>query len=349
MMFNVLADEGNRIVGVLIPDGFSGSLSIRVSDGRRDLLVLPCEEEHRVLVEAGRHATGRCGFIIDESTVADLSKQGNLEIYDYETNILIYRRRPPSQITKKRIFRLETHLFPLWRLDDRFDRHFQFFYKGIERHGRETATQLFRLNNSGSLYLSGRLIFKSYEICFDDTYNCVALLRDPYAELAETLLTLKHMRGFGKELLGERDLMAYGPAIAFAETLETDEKSLHRAFATMPRPVIANLRNPLTRQLTARTADEVPSKGAIAAALETLSSFTILGLREHQDFFLAQLADLVGTSAETLRRVPEFVKTGELAEQLRHVPEAALLIEQDLELYHHIKSAIENALVDEAP
>jgi hypothetical protein len=64
---------------------------------------------------------------------------------------------------------------------------------------------------------------------------------------------------------------------------------------------------------------------------------------------LAQLADLVGTSADTLRRVPDFVKTGELAQQLRNVPEAGLLIEQDLELYHHIKSAIEKALIDEAP
>jgi hypothetical protein len=348
MLFNIEIDEGKRIVGYLVPDAFTGSPSVRVTDGHRDLLVLPCQEERSSLVVAGRHDTGRCGFTIDESIIPDLARQEALELYDQETNILIYRRRPPSRVTQKRIFRLETHLFPLWRLDDSVEQHFQYFYKGIERHGRETATQIFLLNNSTSLYFSGRLIFKTYENHIDETFNCIALLRDPYMELAERLLTLKHIRGFGKELLGERDLMAYGPAIAFAETVESDEKALHRAFPAMSRAVIANLGNPLTRQLAARTPDEVPTKGAIATALGTLSSFAILGLREHQDLFLAQLADLVGSTADSLRPVPDFVKTGELAEQLRRVPEAGLLIEQDLELYRQIKSAIENAFVDKA-
>jgi len=348
MLFNIEIDEGRRIVGYLVPDTFSGSPSVRVSDGHRDLLVLPCNEERAALVVAGRHDTGRCGFTIDETIIPNLVTQEGIELYDDETNILIYRRRAPSRVTQKRIFRLETHLFPLWRLDDSVEQHFQYFYKGIDRYGKETATQIFLLNNSTSLYFSGRLILKTYENYINETFSCVALLRDPYEELAERLLTLKHMRDFGKELLGERDVIAYGPALAFAESLDTDEKALHRAFATMPRAVIANLGNPLTRQLAARTADEVPTKGAIASALSTLSSFTILGLREHQDFFLAQLADLVGTPVDTLHRVPDFAKTSILAEQLKDVPEAGLLIEQDLELYRHVKSAIQDALVIEA-
>src|SRR5262249_8691481 len=151
------------------------------------------------------------------------------------------RRRLPSQVTQKRIFRLETHLFPLWRLDEGLERHFQYFHKGIERYGRETTTQLFLLNNSTSLYLSGRLIFKTYEYYINETFNCIALLHNPYIELAERLMALKVIRRFGRELLGERDLIAYGPAIAFAETIEHDEKALHRAFAKMSKAVIANL------------------------------------------------------------------------------------------------------------
>ena len=201
------------------------------------------------------------------------------------------------------------------------------------------------LNNSTSLYLSGRLIFKTYDNYIDDTFNCVTLLRDPYMELAERLLTLKYVRGIGNDILGERDSIALRPAIAFAETIENDAKLLHRAFATMPKTVIANLANPLTRQLAARTADEIPTKGAIATALATLSTFAILGLRERQDLFLAQLADLVGMPPRTLPRIPDFVRTAELCRLLKGVPEAALLLEQDLEVYHHVKSAIENALV----
>jgi hypothetical protein len=347
MLFNIEVDEGTRIVGYLVPDAFSGSPSLRITDGHKDLLTLRCSEERAALVAAGRHQDGRCGFTIDDSIVANLAQQTALEIYDEATNLLIYRRRPPSQVTQRRILRLETHLLPLWRLDNAVEKKFQFFHKGIERPGRETTTQLFLLNNSSSLYLSGRLIFKAYDNYINESFNCVALLRDPYEEMAERLLTLKHARDFGRELLGERDFIALGPAIAFAETIENDKKVLHRAFANMPKAVIANLANPLTRQLAARSPDEIPTKGAVATALSTLSSFTVLGLRECQDVFLVQLADLVGLPPDALPMVSNFTETAELSGLLKEVPEAALLIEQDLEVYHHVESAIRRALTDD--
>jgi len=348
VLFNVEIDQGNRIVGYLVPDSFSGSPSLRISDGQRDLLILPCQEERAALVAAGRHSNGRCGFTIDDSVIANLAQQEKLELYDQATNILIYRRRPPSQIIQKRIFRLETHLIPLWRLDDKIEQFFQYFHKGIERHGGETTTQVFLLNNSSSLYLSGRLTFRTYEHYINETFNCITLLRDPFVELAERLLALKLVRKMTKDvqLLGERDLIVFGPAIEFAESLEGDQKSLHRAFATMPAGAIANLSNPLTRQLAARTLEEVPAKGAIAAALRTLSGFSIVGLRERQDLFLAQLADLLGIRVDLLPAMADFSRTVELSDRLRRVPEVQVLIEQDLEVYHHVKSAIESALAE---
>jgi hypothetical protein len=346
MLFNIEADEGNRIVGYLIPDSFSGSSAVRITDGQQELLVIQCREERAGVAASGRHATGRIGFSVDEATVPGLAQFEALEVRDEATNILIYRRRPPSQVTQKRIFRLETHLFPLWRLDDALERHFQFFHKGIERPGRETTLQLFLLNNSSSLYLSGRLILKTYDNYINDTFNRIALLQDPYTELAERLLTLKYMGNAGEELLGERDLMAFGPAIAFAKTIENDDRALHRAFSAMPRAAIANLANPLTRLLAARAADEIPTKGAVASALAALSSFSILGIRRRQDLFLAQLADLVDIPPETLPPIPDFVGTTELSRRLKEVPEVGLLIEQDLEVYHHVESAIEGALAE---
>jgi len=344
MLFNIEVDAGNRIVGYLVPDSFSGSPSVRISDGRQDLLVLPCQEARPALITAGRHATGRCGFTIDETIISGLSQERGLELYDNETNILIYRRRPSSEVKQKRIFRLETHLFPLWRLDDGIGRRFQHFHKGIERHGRETATQVFLLNNSSSLYFSGRLIFKAYENYINETFNCIALLHDPYSELAERLLTLKHIRKFGDELLGVRDMMAYGAAITFAEAIENDDKVLRRAFATMPKMAVVNLANPVTRQLASRAPNEAPSKGAIATALDTLSSFAVIGVRAGQDLFLEELAHLLGTNVASLPAIPQFAATDQLAERLRRLPEAELLIEQDLEIYHHVKSALDNAV-----
>src|ERR1700749_4966046 len=130
MLFNIERDEGNRIVGYVVPDAFSGPSSIRITDGEHDLAVLQCQEPHTALVAAGRHATGLCGFTIDDTVVSDLARLEALEIYDHETGILIYRRRAPSKMIQKRVFRLETPLIPLWRLDDRIERHFQYFHKG---------------------------------------------------------------------------------------------------------------------------------------------------------------------------------------------------------------------------
>jgi hypothetical protein len=344
MLFNIEIDEGSRIVGYLVPDSFSRSPSLRITDGRQDLLVLPCQEARPALVASGRHETGRCGFTVDETIISGLSQHEGLELYDDETGILIYRRRRSSEVIQKRIFRLETHLFPLWRLDDSVGKYFQHFQKGIERHGRETTTQMFLLNNSTSLYFSGRIIFKAYENYIGEKFNCIALLHDPYSELAERLLTLKHIRKFGDDLLGERDMMSYDAAISFAEAIENDGKVLRRAFAKMSRMAGVNFADPLTRQLAARARDEAPSKEAIATALDTLSTFAIVGLRERQDLFLDQLADLLGTHADALPPIPELGATSELAEQLRRLPDVELLIAQDLEIYHHVKSALDNAL-----
>lgn len=344
MLFSIEADQGNRIVGYLVPDDYSGSPSLRIEDGGGAIAVLPCLEERAALVVAGRHATGRCGFTIDDTVVPGLASKDDLELYDAETGILIYRRRRASQVAHQRIFRLETHLFPLWRLDDGIERKFQYFHKGIERHGRETATQLFLLNSATSLYLSGRLGFRSYEDYINDTFRCITLIRDPYAELAERLLTLKHVRKFGDELLGARDMIAYDAAIDFAQGIESDDRVLRRAFRTMPKAAIANFANPLTRQLTVSSADEPPPKGAIARALDALSSFAIVGLREYQHLFIEELEALLGAPPGTLPVIREFPSVGELAAHLQCVPEAELLIEQDLEIYHTAKSALEDSL-----
>ena len=81
-------------------------------------------------------------------------------------------------------------------------------------------------------------------------------------------------------------------------------------------------------------------------AAGSLPTGLVIGLRERDDVFLAQIADLFGTSAETLPAMPDFSRTAELCRTLRNVPEVEVLIEQDLEIYSHLKSAIEQALSD---
>lgn len=346
MHFNIDIDDGNQIVGYIVPDAASKIASLRITDGEHDLLTMPCNQDRPILVTVGRHETGRCGFVINESIIPNLPEKKSLEIYDEETNLLIYRRRAPSEVVQKKVLRVETHLFPLWGLDDALEPHFQYFHKGIERHGRETTIQFFELNNSESLYLSGRLFFKQFEGYVSGVFSCITMIHEPYTELAERLLTLKHVRKFSKTMLGERDSMILGPAIEFAEALELDATKLHRAFAAMPRDVIANLANPLTRQFSAISFDEMVTRRSVPAALRTLASCAVIGLRNEQRFFLQQVSELLGTPLDALSPAPTFGKAAELANILRKIPEAAVLIERDLEVYDHVQSAVESALRD---
>lgn len=342
MLFNVESDEGVRITGYVVPDSFSGSTALRVTERGRELMILPCEEERSALVVAGRHETGRCGFCIDEMVFPRLSECLELELYDLETGLLIYRRRKSAEILQKRVFRLEASLMPLWRLDNALERHFQYFHKSIERFGHETSTQVFALNHSNSLYVSGALIVRAYEHLLAEDFCSVVMLRDPYMELAERLLVLKHVLNTQyAQLFGDREMIGLAPAIEFAQQVENDVAKLRKIFPSMSKSAIARLANPVTRMLAARNVDEVPRKGAVAGALRTLSCFTIVGLREYQMEFVSQLSDLLQISVEEIPIYPDLSQAISLSRALRLVPEAEILVEQDMQVYRQVKSAIE--------
>ncbi|CAN2532256.1 hypothetical+protein [Methylocapsa aurea] len=343
MLFNIEADRGDQIVGYVVPDDYSASPTLRITQSGIEIAELPCREARPSLVAAGRHATGLCGFTVDDSIVPDLALNQSLEIREAESGIMIYRRRNDSEVTHRRVFRLETHLFPLWRLDEKVEHRFQFFHKGVERHGRETALQVFLLDNVTSLYVSGRLTFSTYSNYIHDKFKTIILMHDPYLELAERLLTLKHVSRFGDELLGARDMISFQRAIEFAQQIEPDGSGLRRAFDAMPRDVIGTLANPLTRQLASEALDEPPPKNGVAKALAALASFTVVGLRESQDRFLEEIEALLDIEQATLPTIPHFAAVGDLARELRRLPEVELLLEQDLEIYQTAKSAIEEA------
>jgi hypothetical protein len=343
MLFNIEADRGNQIVGYLVPDDFTKTPAVRIRDAGSLLAETPCLEERPSLVAAGRHGTGRCGFSIDESIVPNLAEKRALELFDAETDILIYRRREETEVTRERIFRFETHLFPLWSLDEHAEHRFQFFHKGVDRHGRETATQMLQLNHASSIYLSGRVAFKSYENHLHDRFRCIALLQDPYTELAERLLLLKHVGKLTHQVLGPRDMITYRPVMEFAGQVEPDEKSLRRAFDMISREAIGVLSNPLTRQFASDSLDEPPRKGAVARALTALSSFALVGLRDDDSHFLETLETLANLPKGTIPSLHRFSKVQELARELRQVSEAEMLLEQDLDIYETVRAAIEEA------
>jgi len=339
MLFGIEADHGAVISGYVAPDGFSGSPTIVVRHAGQDVLVRPADELRIPLVTAGRHETGACGFTIDEQAAPGLGGMADLEIYDVETQTLLYRRRRPHHIAKK-VLRLESHLFPLWRLDAALNSRFQHSVNQIENMGRETSTQLFLLNLVDSSYLSGRVLYKNYTYYVESKFDVVFIMHHPLEELAERLIVLAQIKRSGAGVLGMRDNLSLKPALDFAQSLPFhDEKALGRELRNIPREVAQILANPVVRQLTTSTPDEMASSRAVSTALDTLATFALVGLRRASGTFTRALAELTGVPFEDLPPMTKLPGVTALAQLLKRTRAMHGILEQDLELYDHIANA----------
>jgi hypothetical protein len=341
MLFSIEADLGSRVTCYLVPDSFGSTPTLRLRSGGVDLLTVEANEVRDALVAAGRHGTGRCGFAIDDAMLPGLADLADLEIVDAATDMLIYRRHPAPDLIEGATFRLETHLLPLWRLDEVFATRFKYWYKGIDRHGRETATQVFCLDKS-SIYASGRVLYKNFEYYLAKGVRCFAAIRNPYEELAERLLVLQNVGTRAEQLLGARDVLTFEPAIAFAAELKSlDNAELKKAFKRLEPETAAALSNPLTRQLTTNTPGEMPTSGSVASALEILSSFDAVGLRSDEHRFIDVVSASTGVSADAFPPLAEFTRVRELGRRLHDIPQCEAFLEKDLELFHHISTAFD--------
>jgi hypothetical protein len=341
MYFNLQSDTGNEVIGYVVPDSFSDVPNIRVCSNGEELLVFAANEVREGLVAAGRHETGVCGFRIDVAMLPSLAELQNLELTDADSGVLIYRRLA-NEIVHKKVLRLETHLLPLWRLDNALERRFQYFARSAEKFGFESVTQMFLLSFLDSIFVSGRILYKNYAYYIEDrNFNTVILIQDPYQEMAERLMVLSKLGEAEVEQLGmRRESMGMSSAIEFAKALPMEnEKALERAFRSMPPDVAVSFANPLVRQLTTSTLDEMPRRGAVAGALDLLSSCALVGLRHEPETFLLAMSELLGIERAALPPVPQFPQVASLGHFLKESRAVDALLEKDCELYHFVSEA----------
>ena len=338
MLFGVEEDQGSTIKVYVIPDSGGTAASVRVKSKGVELATVMANVQRPEVAASGRHS-GLCGFNIGADVIPDLASYGDLEIVEATSGMIVYRRRTADMIADATVFRLETHLLPLWRIDDALQPHFQYWYKGIDRQGLETSTQTFN-NKSKSLFISGRLLVKNFEYYLTQDIKAVAMFRDPYDELAERLIILKNVGAQAQELLGPRDTITFAPVIAALEEIERfDEPSVKRFFKRASPDIFGILANPVVRQITASTMDELPTSTSVATALGSLAAFEIVGLRSEATDFSHGLCQMLGLSEDTVPVMTEYSRVTELGARLREIRDVELLLERDLELYAHVVNA----------
>jgi hypothetical protein len=342
MLFNVQADAGFLIKGYAVSDHYDKYCNLVLKNDGRVLTTVVANLVTGGQLAGGRHIDSNCGFCIDEGHLPDLPKFADLEIRDEETNVLIYRRFKPGQISKK-IFRPESHFFPLWRLDKPMSRRFQYWTTQIERFGWETMSQIVHLA-ADSVYASGRIMYSMFRPRLEEAFKVVFMMHHPYEELAERLIVLSQIPENGGGVLAPRDASYLAPLLGFAKSLPLDdENALIAVLRDMPNDVARFVANPVTRQLTCERMEDAAGMRALGAALDVLSSFEIVGLRRASTSVLRALGDLSQLSSNMLPPLSTLPGVTPLAKALRRSREFEYLLEQDLQLYAHVVEAYRKA------
>lgn len=340
MLFSIEYDHGAELRLYLVPDSGGGEPALRILSGGVEVKVMAPNQARPELVGAGRHSTGMCGFIVNDSVLPGIAGMQDLDFIEVDSGLSVYRR-PHERFIKQKIFRLETHLLPLWRIDDALRDHFQYWYRGIDRRGYETSQQVFCIANLDSAYISGRLFIKSIEYYLNTGFKSVALFRDPHVELAERLIILKNATAKTKELLGPRDSLTFEPVMDYLseEVSELEEEPLRRMFKRAPQEVLGPLSNPLVRQLSCTNPDEMPKKTAIAQSLLALSSFEVVSLRSDSKHFTEAICEMLGLPHDAIPVMNEFGRVNELAQKLKAIHEVEGVIDYDMNIYEQTTHA----------
>lgn len=340
MLFNLEYDAGNIVEGYLVPDGFEDRPRIAVLDGDELLAQFDCDELRDAVRVSGRHATGRVGFRLDESILPGLQGIAALAIRDAATGLLIYRRAN-DRWKKRRIMRLETQLVPSPGLDHSLEGHFQYSASRVERFGLETALQVFHLNQIASIHVSGRLQLRSFEHFLERGFEVITFLADPYYQMAESILFLKRFPTFPEGWFGPRDAMMLEAAASyFADVDPLSPKLLAGALKSLDPALSRLLKNPVTRQLTSAQPDDNPGSNSVAMALDMISRFAVIGLRSSPQTFILPASELLGLEPDALSIPGLHPSIAAVAGLLRELPNAGVLLELDLIVYHFVSKAI---------
>ncbi|MDE1995351.1 MAG: hypothetical protein KGI75_22810, partial [Rhizobiaceae bacterium] len=318
MLFNLEYDRGNVLEGYLIPDGFSDQPHIRVSDADGELIVLACDQLKQAVIDSGRHETGLIGFKLDAKIIPDIAKRDTLMIHDAKSGLLIYRRPLVSKLIPLKILRLETQLLPMVKFDHYCGRNFQYELSSVERFGHETALQAFHLNAIKSIYISGRLLLRNYEEFLDKGFKAIVLLTNPYYEMALRIFLLKRMAKTQISFFGDRDRIILAPAAEhFADVNLDDEGSLKSALKKAAPNVRNVLLSPVTRQLVTTTPEQLTKRSDVAAAVDLLSRFTVVGHDQDTLHFQDAIGELFDIPVDELPLMSKQSALEEIATKLR--------------------------------
>lgn len=288
-----------------------------------------------LLREQGLHETGVCGFVLDGRNITGLEVADDIEIYDSDTNVRIYRRRPPTAGIEAKLFRLETQVLRNAVFNEALEPLFHMAFTKLEALPEETSKSILGLPFTASNYVTGRVHFRVFDALLRDRgFKPCMVLRDPLEELAEQLLLLKWAGTRPKQAL--RGVLQES-LLGLVETIDPDmstevgqlESWLMRLSTRARHP----LTDPLTRLLTCLSPDDRAAPQAAADALDTLAEFAAVGFRTDMESFSLHLEGALDSQLPRWTLPEPAERVVELAVQLGKLDIARQMLATDLEVY----------------
>ncbi|TGE00282.1 hypothetical protein [Methylobacterium nonmethylotrophicum] len=327
----------------IAPDDMRRTPRIRVVIDRTRETVIEAWLHFPQLKEFGWHVNGVCGFALSDASCPGLDQAQSYDIYDADTNILLYRYRAGAPYRPARVLSLDYTINQDNVARDMLFPEFALAYFGIDDIHYDLLRCIFDIKYSDSMLLQGSVLLKRYEdVIIDGGYVKTILVVDPYVELAKRILWLRRMAEIGKDPAQSWRVDHLRGPCAFAAGLDLGSVSaLRKGFDRLDVSTFTWLENPLTRHLSCSAPGETMKPGHWTVAIETLSHFHVIGHQHFWGAYTAMLGDVLGLQGPAVpeRRVPGPVL--ELAETLSRVKNTLGLVEMDINLSDKVYTIIE--------
>lgn len=346
MLFHMEEDGHGRLSGWVLPDNPSAIPVVRISlpDGRS--IEIEANTMRTDLQDRSLHETGLAGFEINHATRPDLFPlPDEAEIRHVETNVLIYRRFRSDSHRPEKLLRFDIRAMPDPQLEQLFAGHFALVYGTAQRYPQDTFFGIFNNPTAKSIYISGRPNMQQYEqVLRERGYKMIALLRDPYEEMAERLLFARYAAAPNQPPFVADHIFGLEPLMdAVTDMRFEDPESITAAFAAMNEAQKRALANPLLQTLACMP-DELPRSRHIEIALSKLSRMNLVGVRSRFDDFKSILVEVIGVDVLGDYEPANLTWVQRLADDLRQIKQARALIALDLDLYSFVEEAMTEAI-----
>ena len=343
MLFKIEQDTGDIVSGWLVLDRPDAIPKVRVVTPG-STVVLEANVVRPALKTRGLHTTGKAGFRIDTRIVPNIKKVDDLEVRDAESDLLLYRRQRPQHLPR-RLFRCQFQMLPHSQLEETFSHHFAMSYPAAERFTFDQLSSIIANPCAQSIHLCGRPLFSRYERALrDNSFITVALLSDPFEELAEKLLFLRFVAGGNGHASLNQYLTGYESLLELASNIDlSDETSLAAAFRGLSGAHRQALSNPFTRTL-ACDPDELPTARHLGVALTNLARMDLVGLTSHYEDFALGFNELLGKNVLQNHQPAQVSWTPIFGAKLSQIEEVKDLLSIDIELHSRVTEAVESAL-----